>query len=271
MLLADVGAGHDPQPAYQSRNQVRNDVPVKVRHQEAVEGLRANHKLHGGVIHDQLPVLDVGIFLGHLPGAAQEQAVPELHNIGLMHGGHPFPAQAARVVERVAGDSFGGPAGDDLQAGYHVLDHLVLQAGVKVLGVLPEDHQVDMGVAVARLEPGQHSHGADVGIQVEPLAQRDVDAQEAAGHRRRYRPLEADPGALQGFHDGHGKLVPGLLDDPSVQLDLFPIDGNARGGDGADGGPRDLRTDPVSGNQGGFVRHTRIIAATRYGKMESHA
>ena len=56
----------------------------------------------------------------------------------------PVPA---RVLEGEPRDVRGGVLGDDLQALDHARDHLVLQAGVEILGVLAHDHQVHPGPA----------------------------------------------------------------------------------------------------------------------------
>ena len=68
-------------------------------------------------------------------------------------------------------------------------DH-VLDAGVEVLGVLADDHEVH--VLVARLEALHRAGRAQVRVQAEHLAERDVDAAEARADGRRDRALEGD-------------------------------------------------------------------------------
>src|SRR2546422_980320 len=69
---AQVGARHEAEPAHQARAQVGDDVAVEVLEQEHVELLRAEHELHAGVVDDQLPVMDAGMALRHLPRAGEE-------------------------------------------------------------------------------------------------------------------------------------------------------------------------------------------------------
>ena len=79
--------------------------------------------------------------------------------------------------------------GDDLQALDHAGHDRVLEPGVEVLGVLAHDHQVDAG------EPRRHRrqvpHRPQVRVEIERLAQPDVDAGEALADRRRDRALRA--------------------------------------------------------------------------------
>ena len=53
--------------------------------------------------------------------------------------------------------------------------------GVQVLGVLADDHEVD--VLVAALDAGHRPRRAQVGVQVQRLAEPDVDAPEARADR----------------------------------------------------------------------------------------
>src|SRR5438093_22846 len=54
-----------------------------------------------------------------------------------------------------------------------------LDPAIHVLGVLAEDHQVDLvGALVGRLDALEVAHGADAGVQVEADAQKHVDAAE---------------------------------------------------------------------------------------------
>ena len=64
---------------------------------------------------------------------------------------------------------------------------LVLDAGVEVFGVLADDDQVD--VLEARAHAGIRLAGAHLRVEVEALAQGDVDGAEAAADRRRDRAL----------------------------------------------------------------------------------
>lgn len=52
---------------------------------------------------------------GPAPHSLDEQAVGELHDVGLVHRGHLLAAVLLGVVERKLGHAGGGGAGDDLQ------------------------------------------------------------------------------------------------------------------------------------------------------------
>ena len=73
----------------------------------------------------------------------------------------------------------------------------VLDAGVEVLGVLADDDDVDV------VEPGAHAGVGlarpHAGVEVELVAQRDVDRAEAGADRRRDRALERQPGPSYGL------------------------------------------------------------------------
>ena len=102
---------------------------------------------------------------------------------------------------------------------------LELDAGVDVLGVLAEDHHVHL---FGRLDRGGHAlepaHRAQAHVQVEHLAQRDVQRADAAADRRRERSLDRDEVVAAGLH--------GLFRQPGVVEvvrllageDLHPVD-----------------------------------------------
>ena len=73
-----------------------------------------------------------------------------------------------------------------------------LDAGVDVLGVLAEDHHVDL---LGRLHRRRHAlevaHRAQADVEVEHLAERDVERADAAADRRRQRALDADEVGLE--------------------------------------------------------------------------
>ena len=70
---------------------------------------------------------------------------------------------------------------------------LPLDAGVDVLGVLAEDHHVDLlGALHRRGHALEVAHRAQADVEVEHLAQRDVERADAAADRRGQRALDAD-------------------------------------------------------------------------------
>ena len=101
-----------------------------------------------------------------------------------------LPAVRPRVLEGELRDARRRLLGDDLQALDDARDDLVLEPGVEVLGVLADDDQVDAGEAARHAR--QVADRPQVRVEIERLAQADVDAGEAFADRRRHRPLQRD-------------------------------------------------------------------------------
>ena len=111
---------------------------------------------------------------------------------------------------------------------------LVLDAGVEVLGVLAHDHEVD--VVEARADARVGLARAHLRVEVEALAQADVDRAEAAADRRRDRALERDPVAPDRVERLVGQRVAAVrrhhvlarLADVPVELDAGRLEHAAR-------------------------------------------
>ena len=138
----------------------------------------------------------------------------ELLDIALVHQRHRLAPVVDGVLVRLADEALRALDGDRLDADrrrlgeadllhLHLADEEInhlprfgrlrrpLDAGIDVLGVLAEDHHVDLVRVLHRrrhaLEPA-HRPQADVEVQL--LAQRDVDRTDAAADRRGERPLD---------------------------------------------------------------------------------
>jgi hypothetical protein len=170
----------------------------------------------------------------------------------------------AGVGEGVAGDAYGGGAGDDFQAFYDICDDFVLEAGVEVLGVFTEDDHVDVDIGEACLESRQHLDGAYVGEQVELFAQGDVDAFEAAGDGGGDGAFEAGACFVEGVEDHGGQFDAEGGDDVAGQLRAVPDDFDACGFDDTDSGVGDFGSDAVAGDECDVVGHASILAQPRY-------
>ena len=135
----------------------------------------------------------------------------------------------ARQLEGVADDLLAALAGDDLQALRDVLRLHVLDAGVQVLDVLADDDHVDALARVAGGHARQLARGADVGVRLEELAQRDVGALLAEADRGLEGALEDDAGALDRVarlpRDARGVAA---LEDLGAGLGLLPVDRRRR-------------------------------------------
>ena len=162
-----------------------------------------------------------------------------------MNRGHFLAAGLFREVERVFGDANGGGARDHLEAGDHILHHFVLQARVQVLGVLAEDHHVDVDIVKAGLQTGQRMDRTHVRVQIELFAQRDVDAGESAANGRGHRTLQAEMRPLDGFDHVWRQHLASLGDDAGIQIGPLPVNGDARRVHRADRSLRHLRADAI--------------------------
>ena len=95
------------------------------------------------------------------------------HDGRLVDGGDSVSAADLGVVERVSGDSLRGLVGDELDRLDDPVDELVLDTRVLALGVLTDEHRVD--IVVSGLEPDDGRAGSDVGEQVERSSERQVE------------------------------------------------------------------------------------------------
>src|SRR5271155_144035 len=91
----------------------------------------------------------------------------------------------AGVFESESRNASGGFFGDDLQALDYSGHDLMLEAGVKALGVFADDDEVHVRIAGRNM--GQIADGTKVGVELELLAQGDVDAGKAAADRGGHR------------------------------------------------------------------------------------
>src|SRR5690606_7356291 len=135
---------------------------------------------------------------------------------------------------------------------------LELDAGVDVLGVLAEDHHVDVAGLLHRrghaLEP---AHRAQADVQVEHLPQGHVERADAAADRRGQRALDAHQVVAAGL-DGRLRepfagLVEGLLagqDFHPLELALAAIGLLDRGVEHAHAGAPDVGTGAIALDEG---------------------
>jgi len=181
-----------------------------------------------------------------------------------------------RVVDRLADEALRSELGDGLDADadravvddvgdLHVLFQevayllglvgagLPLDAGVDVLGVLPEgDHVHLLRVLDGRRDAVDVVGRADVRVQVERLAERDVQRSEAGADGRRQRPLDRDAVVADGRDGVLGEVLVVHLPGAAAGVDAHPRDGAARRLRGRVqyllGGRSDVGADPVTVN-----------------------
>ena len=132
------------------------------------------------------------VFLGDLAAGLQEHAGQRLQHVGLVDDGDLLAAELQRVVEGEARDPARSrprvDAGGDSHRVRVVADRdVVLEGDVETFQVLADQHEVDVLEAPAR---HQRVRGAQVGVELEFLAQPHVDGAEAAADRGGERALQ---------------------------------------------------------------------------------
>ena len=209
--------------------------------------------MHAGGVDDAIVAHDLRVAFSDPSHASQEQAVAHLHDVGLVHGGHPLAAVLHGVLEGESRHARRGVLGDDLQALDDAGHDLVLEAGVEILGVLPHDHEIDA------LVPGRHRRDVpdrpQIGEEVERLSQSDVDAGEAAADRRRHRPLERHLVAQDRVEERRRQRRAVPLERQHAGEMRLPLRLEAGGFENLDDGAGDFGTDAVAGDQRDGVFH----------------
>ena len=253
-LLADVRARRDPEAADQPGGKVAHDVAVQVRQHENVVQLRLLDQLHAHVVDDPVLEADASLVLGRdLLTALEEEAVRELHDVRLVDRGDLAATVLHRVLEGVARDPLRRGAGDDLDALRGVGPDTVLDPGVEILGVLAHDDQVD--VVVAGLDALHRSRRADVGVQFQRLAQRDIHRAEATADRGRDGSLDRHA-VLSDRLDDAVRQRSALASDRRLARFLdVPFEADAGCLEHDPRGLRQLGADPVAGDQSDDIAH----------------
>src|SRR5579864_2249599 len=185
--VVEIRAGHQAETAHKCGAQVGDDVAVEVFEHQHVVLVGIHHQLHAGVVDDVLAIGDLGIFLRDGTGTAKEQTIGELHDVGFVDGMDLLAFVLARIVESETRDAGGGFRGDDLQALDHAGNNFMLDAGIKALGIFANDDQVNVRIASRNVR--KIANGPEVCVELEALAQLDVNAGKAAADRRRHRSL----------------------------------------------------------------------------------
>ena len=135
---------------------------------------------------------------------------------------------------------------------------LELDARVEVFRVLADDDEVDARVAGAdALVALARAHLA---VEVEGLAERDIDAAEARSDRRRDRALERDAVLLDRLQNVVGKRVAAVLvHDVGARPLHVPVELDAGGVEDPARCLGKLRPGAVAGNEGHAMSHGRGV------------
>ena len=157
----------------------------------------------------------------------------------------------AGVLEGEFGDAGRAFFGDDLDAFDDAGNDFMLEPDVFALGVFADDDEID--ARPLRFEAGKILDGAEVGEEVELLAQGDVDAFEAAADGGGDGPFEGDLVGFDGFGQVGGDVFAEDLEGFGSGGEALPLPFDAGGFEDADHGLRNFRADAVAGDQGYFV------------------
>ena len=109
-------------------------------------------------------------------------------------------------------------------------------------------------------DAGEVLAGPDAGVEVEGLAEVDVDAPEAGADRRRDRGLQGHLGPPARLDDAVGDRGPEPRHDVDARLLDVPIDRDAGGLDAQLRRFRQFRPDAVARDQGHLIGHRAEIS-----------
>ena len=98
-------------------------------------------------------------------------------------------------------------------------------------------------------------HGAKVGIQLELLAQLNIDAGKASADRGGDRTFQRDMRALNRFSQFLGDVLFVFFESFGAGLNSFPLELQAGSLKNADHGCRDFCADTVAWNESDFMSH----------------
>src|SRR5208282_1748024 len=177
-----------------------------------------------------------------------ERALRVLHDVALVDQGHALALVANRVIERGANQALGALARDGLDADSRGLGetdfrdaHFVLQkfdeflclgrlrrpfdSRVDVLGVLAKDHNVEfLGMLDGTRHAREVAHRAQAYVEVEHLAQRDVERADAAADWSRQGTLDADQEFAERFDGFVGQPAVPILERLLAREHFHPRD-----------------------------------------------
>ena len=178
-LVTDVAGGGETKTTDETGAHVGENVTVKVGHDQDLVVVRegVGGHLEAGVVEKLGIELDIGELLGDTLGNAEEETVGHLHNGGLVDNANLLAANGLGVLESVTQDTLAGLAGDELDALNDTINNDVLNAGVFTLGVLTDQHGVN--IVIGGLVALDGAARTKVGEEVECPAKGQVQGNVA--------------------------------------------------------------------------------------------
>src|SRR5213080_3705231 len=171
-------------------------------------------------------------------------ALGEFHDVALVHQGHRRQPRVDRMLDRLRDEALRAELGYRLdpdgapranlraEALRKELDDrvrlgapgLVLDPRVHVFDVLAEDHDVQLlGLPHRTRHAIEVPYGPDTRVEIEDLAQRDIERADPAPDGRRERALDRHPVLPNRLQRGFGEPAPGLAERLLAGEHLQPL------------------------------------------------
>src|SRR2546430_11226552 len=261
--VAHIAAGRESEPAHLGRRGVRQQVAVQVGRGDhrVLVGTQyelGEHRIGDAVLHDHLsrfpfPLSRVVFRDGLIPEPALRDLVPplpepalgELHDVALVNERDRAATGTQRVLDRLRDQALGAEPGHRLDAdrapgadlGREPLAEKsddgiglwaagpVLDPGVHILDVLAENDHVELLRLAHRAGHAlEVAHRPDAGVQVQHLAQGDIEGTDPTPDGGGKRALDGHAVRPDGVQRGLGKPVADLLEGFLSGQHLEPVD-----------------------------------------------
>lgn len=171
-------------------------------------------------IDDHMLRRDARMLGGDLVKHPMEQPIGHFHNIVFGEATDPLNAPSGGQGKPITHQPFGAGAADQLQALHDLIGLPMLNPGVEVFLILPNDQQVKIGMLGGNNRV-QRPAGADIGEETQAFPQGNIHAFIPAALGGGDRPFQHQPRAgkalpgfrrqtarvarlIAGFADGHG-------------------------------------------------------------------
>ena len=259
----DIAGGRDAEGARQCGGEIGQDVRVQIGGHHGVDRARFLHHARGHRVDQFLVPGDIGEITRDECGDLVPEHQAVALSVGFRHHGEVLARACRGLGEGIAHDPLDAGAGEDCHLGRHFLLHAAMgaaaDAGVFALGILADDQPVEVGrvdVAQRAGDAGQDARRADIGVLVEPLADRQAQAPQGdvigdvgVAHGPEIdRVRHAQPGQGVGRHEHAMAAV--MVGAPIIAGDLQAEATVARGQrlQHFQAGVDHLRADPVAGD-----------------------
>lgn len=173
-LISNVSGGGETKTTNETSAHIGENVTVKVGHDQdfVVVWSRVGDHLQAGVVKQLGIKFDVGELLGNVAGSVQEETVGHLHDGSLVHDADLLLSGGLSMLESEAQDTLRGFPSDEFNTLDNTINNDVLNSGVFTLGVLTDQHSVD--VVIWGLVSSNRAAWSQVGEEVESTTESQV-------------------------------------------------------------------------------------------------